>query len=171
VWLDKLLIELSRSGPQGRSSFQYLTDHKIKVGFHDQPTGARWTITGNIELHPRFANGPPDAPYPLSLLIHEVRHLQQGLFTALSVYGELDAWQVQFSFLKSLTGQYHPILNKNSIIEDLMSLSVVLDRKVLKRSILLMKNYAGNGYLVNLLPLYPLPREIFIFLTRKEIKH
>lgn len=167
MWLDKLLTELSRSGPQGRSTFQFLSDHKIKVGFHEQPTSARWTITGNIELHPRFANGPPDAPYPLSLIIHEVRHLQQGFFTALSVYGELDAWQLQFYFLKSLTGQYHLILNKNMIIGDLMSLSVVFDRRVLKRSVLLMKAYAGDGYLVNLLPLYPLPREIRFFLSRK----
>ena len=167
MWLDDLLAELNKSGLQGQAAFQYLTGHNVKVGFHDQPTGARWTITGDIELHPRFANGPSNAPYPLSLVVHEVRHLQQGFFTALSVYGELDAWQVQFSFLKSLTGQYHPILNKNSIIEDLMSFSAVLDRKILKRSIILMKAYAGKGYLVNLLPLYPLPREFLFLLTRK----
>ena len=167
MWLDDLLPELNNSGLQGQAAYQFLIEHKVKVSLHDQLTGARWTITGNIELHPRFANGPSDAPYPLSLVVHEVRHLQQGLFSALSVYGELDAWQVQFSFLRSLTGQYHPLLNKNLIIEELMSLSVVLDRKSLKRSILLMKAYAGNGYLVNLLPLYPLPREILFLLTRK----
>lgn len=101
VWLDNLIVELNKSGLQGQAAFQFLTERKVKVSFHDQPTGARWTISGNIELHPRFANGPTDAPYPLSLVVHEVRHLRQGFFTALSVYGELDAWQAQFSFLKS----------------------------------------------------------------------
>jgi hypothetical protein len=124
-------------------------------------------LTGNIQLQSRYASNAPDAPYPLSLVVREVRHLQQGLFTALSVYGELDAWQVQFSFLKSLTGQYHSNSQNNAMLNDLMSLSLNQDRRVLTRALTLMKVYAGKGYRVNLLPLYPLPREIFFFITRK----
>jgi hypothetical protein len=38
-------------------------------------------------------NQPLNDPRIFTLNIHEVRHLQQGFFTALSVYGELEAWQ------------------------------------------------------------------------------
>jgi len=126
-------------------------------------------LAGNIQLHPRYASGAPNAPYPLSLIVHEVRHLQQGLFTALSVNGELEAWQAQFSLLKSLTGQYHSNLQFNTIINDLMSLRLNKDRKILARAVTLMKAYAGKGYRINMLPLYPLPREILFLITRKQM--
>jgi hypothetical protein len=167
VWLDHLLEELGLCGPQGQAAIHFLKERGVKVGLHDQPTAARWTLAGNIQLNPRYACGAPDAPYPLSLIVHEVRHLQQGLFTALSVYGELDAWQVQFSFLQSLTGQYHSNLQFNSIINDLMSLRLSEDRKILVRAVTLMKVYAGNGYRIDMLPLYPLPREILFLITRE----
>ena len=47
------------------------------------------TLTRNIELHPQYALETTDQPYPISLIIHVVRQFQQGLITALSVYGEL----------------------------------------------------------------------------------
>jgi hypothetical protein len=167
LWLDQLLIELGSSGPQGLAALQFITERKVKVSLHDQPTSARWTLGGNIHLHPRFASGAPDAPYPLSLIVHEVWHLQQGIFTALSGYGELEAWQVQFSFLQSLTGQYHSNLQFNGIITNLMTLRLMEDRKTLTRAVTLMKAYAGKGYLINMLPLYPLPREILFLFSRK----
>jgi hypothetical protein len=166
VWLDQLLIELGRCEPQGQAALHFLKVRGVKVSFHEQPTAARWTLAGNIQLHPKYATGAPDAPYPLSLIVHEVRHLQQGIFTALSVYGELEAWQVQFSFLQSLTGQYHSNIKFNAIINDLMTLKLKEDRKILTRAISLMKAYAGKGYRVNILPLYPLPREILFLFTR-----
>jgi len=167
MWLDQLLIELGSSGPQGLAALQFITERKVKVSLHDQPTSARWTLDGNILLHPRYASGAPDAPYPLSLIVHEVRHLQQGIFTALSVYGELEAWQIQFSLLQSLTGQYHSNLQSNAVINDLMALRMNEDRKILARAVTLMKAYAGKGYRINMLPLFPLPREIFFLITRK----
>ena len=167
MWLDQLLIELGRCGPQGQAALHFLKEHGVKVSLHDQPTAARWTLAGNIQLHPRYANGPPDAPYPLSLIVHEVRHLQQGLFTALSVFGELEAWQDQFSLILSLTGQYHSNIQFNAIINDLMTLRLIEDRKILARAVTLMKAYAGKDYRINILPLYPLPREILFLITRK----
>jgi hypothetical protein len=166
VWLDQFLIELGRCGAQGEDALEFMVNRKVNVSLHDQPTAARWTLAGNIQLHPRYARGDPDAPYPLSLIIHEVRHLQQGLFTALSVYGELDAWQVQFSFLKSWTGQYHADSQFNSIISELMSLNLSKDRVLLARAVTLMKAYAGGRYRINWLPLYPLPGEILFIIFR-----
>lgn len=167
MWLDLLLIELGRCGPQGQAALQFLVKRGVKVSLHDQPTAARWTLAGNIQLHPRYANDAPEAPYPLSLIVHEVRHLQQGLFTALSVYGELDAWQIQFSLLKLLTGHYHSDPEKKFILEELISLDLNKDRAGLSRAAALMKAYAGNKYRIDMLPLYPLPEEILFLITRK----
>lgn len=167
MWLDQLLTELGHCGPQGQAALQFLTEQKVKVSLHGQPTAARWTLLGNIELHPRYAEGASNAPYPLSLIVHEVQHLKQGLFTALSVYGELDAWQTQFSFLKSLTGSYHSNSQSNALLNELISLDLNNDRQVLVRARNLMRAYAGRGYRVNLLPLTPLPREILFFISRR----
>jgi hypothetical protein len=169
MWLDQLLKELGRCGPQGEAALEFIGERKVKISLHDQPTGARWTLGGNIELHPRFSSGTPDEPYPLSLIVHEVRHLEQGFFTALSVYGELDAWQLQFSFLKSLTGFYHPNPQNNAIITDLMSLSLNNDRDVLVQARNLMRAYAGKFYRINLLPLLPLPGEILFLFTYRRL--
>jgi hypothetical protein len=168
-WLDQLLTQLGRCGPQGQAALQLLVERRVKVNLHDQPTAARWTLTGNIQLHPRYADNAPDDPYPLSLVIHEVRHLEQGLFTALSVYGELDAWQVQFSFIKSLTGKYHANTKHDATLNELMSLYLSWDRQALALARNLMQDYAGKGYRVDLLPLYPLAREILFVFTRKQM--
>jgi hypothetical protein len=168
LWLEQLLANLERCGPEGQAALNYLKEHHVKVGFHDQPTAARWTLTGQIQLHPRYADGAPEAAYPLSLILHEVKHLQQGFFVALSVYGELEAWQIQFSFLKSLTRSYHPDLHRNETIRELMSLPLSGNRDALRRTRQLMQRYAGRQYRIDLLPLYPLPNEIMFILTRHE---
>jgi hypothetical protein len=96
------------------------------------------------------------------LIIHEARHLQQGLVTALSVYGELDAWQLEFGVYHRVKGRYpHPA------IAELMQLPLMGDRAVLKKAAGLMQDYAGKGYRVDLLPLYPLGREIQSWFARK----
>jgi hypothetical protein len=47
VWLDQLLANLDRRGPEGQAALKYLRDHQVKVGLHDQPTAARWTLVDN----------------------------------------------------------------------------------------------------------------------------
>src|SRR5512143_2475314 len=98
AWADELLHHLEHFGPEAAAALEYIRRHRIKLGLHDQPTGARWTVRRRIDLHPRFAAGAAEDPSAVSLLIHEVRHLQQGPLTALSVYGEMEAWQLQFKF-------------------------------------------------------------------------
>lgn len=165
AWLDLSLKHLGSTGPQGAAAADYLKRRGVKIGFHDQPTGARWTIFGGIQLHPRYAHLPPDDPYALSLIVHETRHLQQGFFTALSVMGELEAWQEQFEFYKSLTGRYAPAASFKPIIAEMMTLSTT-DRAHLRRARELMVAYAGPKYLIYWLPLYPLGREIAHWLNR-----
>jgi hypothetical protein len=168
AWLDGLLTQLGRCGPQGQDALQLLVARRVKVTLHDQPTAARWTWRGDIQLHPRYVESATDDPYPLSLIVHEARHLEQGFFTALSVYGELDAWRIQFGLIKSLAGQYHADAPRDWIISKMMSLGLNWDRGLLASARDLMRDYAGKNYRVDLLPLYPLPREILFHITRKE---
>ncbi len=160
IWIDHSLNILDQCGPEGNSALDFIRRRRVRVSFHDQPTAARWTLSGHIQLHPRYADGDPGAAYPLSLIVHEVKHLQQGFFTALSVYGELEGWQIQFSFLKSLTGKYHNDPRHDLIIRELISLPLSLKRSVLYKARQLMQDYAGKEYRIDLLPLFPLMREI-----------
>jgi hypothetical protein len=98
----------------------------------------------------------------LTLLIHEVKHLQQGLFLAFSVYGELEAWQLQFRLYHQTTGKpMHPA------IAEMLSLPLSYDRAILRRARDLMQAYAGKGYRADLLPLFPLGKEIKYWLKIK----
>ncbi len=167
-WVEQLLKNMERFGPEADEALRYMRQRGTKVSVHEQPTGARWTAFRRIEIHPRFAHLSPDDPYAASLIIHEVRHLQQGVFMALSVYGELEAWQLQFGFLKTWTGRYHDEPQRNAVLEQLMALPLGWDRVALEEARRLMKAYAGRAYRVDLLPLYPAHREIAYFLAHNQ---
>jgi hypothetical protein len=119
--------------------------------------GAFWTPFGSIRLnylHYSYAT-PLTNPRILTLVIHETRHLQQGPVESLSVHGELDAWQLEFRLLGRLSGMdLHPA------IDELISLPLGWDRNVLRRARGLMQSYAGKGYRIDLLPLFPIGREL-----------
>jgi hypothetical protein len=167
IWAAQLVTSLERFGPQAAEALRYIQQRGTRVSVHAQPTGARWTLDRRIEIHPHFASLPPDDPYALSLIVHEVRHLQQGFFTALSVHGELDAWQLQFGLLKTWTSHYHADAHKNEVLEHIMSLPLGWDRSALEDARRLMQAYAGMQYRVDLLPLYPLPAEIMHLFSGK----
>ncbi len=168
AWVASVLTQLQGYGPEAAFALQYMQQHRTKLGVHDQPTGARWTIDRRIEMHPSYAKGPADDPYTVSLVIHEVRHLQQGPLTALSVYGELEAWQLQFRFLKRVTGRYHADPSRAAILEKLVLLPLGWDRELLQHAREMIRAYAGRIYRIDLLPLYPLHREIAFRVARLE---
>ena len=159
-WLSSLLQGLDAFGPDAQAAAAYIRQRGTRVSVHDQPTGARWTAGGRIEISPHYAQLAPNSPMAVSLIIHEVRHLQQGALTALSVYGELDAWQLQFNFLKSVTGRYQADPEREVVIGQLMQLALDWDRSTLEAARGLMRTYAGKTYRVDLLPLYPLRAEL-----------
>ncbi len=167
AWTEQAVNNLERSGPEAQDALRYIQARHTKIGVHDQSTGARWTVDRRIQVHPRYAELPADDAYALSLIIHEVRHLQQGMLTALSVYGEMEAWQLQFRFLHSKLGRYHEDSRRDGILRELMSLPLGQDRGVLERARGLMEAYAGPRYRIDLLPLYPLPREILFRLAHR----
>lgn len=166
VWLGSLMNAVADVGEEGRVAVEFLQARGAKVGFKlvRPNVGAFWTVFGNIHLNSHYYSyeTPLDDLRIKTLIIHEARHLRQGFFTALSVYGELDAWQLEFSVYYRVRGSYpHPA------IAELMSLPLEYNRDVLKRAAKLMQDYAGKGYRIDLLPLYPLGREIRYWLTRK----
>jgi len=165
VWLGNLLNAINELGDEGRTTVDFVRTRGTKIGFKLVPpnVGAFWTVFGNIRLNSHYYN------YNTSLndiriktlIIHEVCHLKQGFFRALSVYGELEAWQLEFSIYHRVKGKY-----PRTAIAELMSLPLEYDRDVLKKAAKLMQDYAGKGYRIDLLPLYPLEREIKYWLTR-----
>lgn len=169
-WVAELLDELAQSGPQGRESEQYLRARKIRLGVRAQSSGARWTLLGHIHLNPRYLVGSPTPPYALSLVVHEIQHLKQGPLTALSVYGELDAWRTQFSFLLEIAGGYSGVPGQATVIRELLQLPFGWDRSVLQTARRLMRQYGGRLYRIDFLPLYPLLHEVLYRLTRRQPK-
>ena len=166
VWVDALLENVIQIGDEGRAAVDFIRARGTKIGFKQvRPNvGAFWTPFGNIRLnslHYTYET-PFDDLRIKTLVIHEVRHLQQGFLTALSVYGELDAWQLEFGIYHRLKGNY-----PHAAIEELMTLPLGHNRPVLKKAAHLMQAYAGKCYRVDLLPLYPWGREIKYWLTRK----
>ena len=164
-WLDTLLARLASTGEAGEAALRYLTERRTRIRVRKQNSGARWTVFGNIEVSPAYVDGKND-PYALSLLVHEVHHLKQGWHLALSVQGELEAWQIQFAYLKSLTGNYSPYPQHNAIIAELMTFSLH-NREQLKRCRILMQQFAGKKYRIDLYPSFPLMKEIRFWLTGK----
>jgi hypothetical protein len=157
--------ELINCGPLGAETVTFMRDHKVRFKSSKQEhSGAAWSLSGNILLRKgdQLSPSKPVDPYLLSLVVHETRHLQQGFLVALSVYGELDAWQVGFRFYGSrLDAPLHPAL------QELLSLPLTWDRSLLRHAAHLMKVYSP-GYRIHLLPLYPLHREIAWHITHKE---
>jgi hypothetical protein len=166
VWKENLLEAVAQLGEEGRTAVEFLHNHKTKIGFKRvRPNvGAFWTVFGNIRLNSRYYTYATsfDDLRVKTLIIHEARHLQQGLITALSVYGELDAWQLEFGIYHRIKGNY-----PHAAVEELMTLPLEYDRTVLKKAANLMQTYAGKGYRVDLLPLFPLGKEIKYWITRQ----
>lgn len=166
LWKDNLLNAVAQVGEEGVAAVHFLRARGTRIGFKlvRPSVGAFWTVFGNIRLNSHYYtyDTPLDDLRIKTLIIHEARHLQQGIFTALSVYGELDAWQLEFGIYHRVKGRYpHPA------IAELMTLPLEYDRGVLKKAVNLMQAYAGKGYRIDLLPLYPIGREIRYWLFRR----
>jgi len=155
VWKDNLLNAVAQVGDEGRAAVDFLRARATKIGFKlvRPNVGAFWTVFGNIRLNSYYYNydTPLDDVRLKTLIIHEACHLKQGFIKALSVYGELEAWQLEFRVYHRLKGKY-----PKKAIEELMALPLVYDRAVLKKAVPLMRDYAGEGYRADLLPLLPL---------------
>jgi hypothetical protein len=167
AWSETVLDHLTSAGQEGAAAVSFIRNRHMKLGFRKQKgTGAMWFIDGNIYLNANtysLATPPTDA-FMLNLIAHEALHLKQGVFTALSVYGELEAWQLGFRIYQTLGGNIF-----NSSLNELMGLPLNYNREMLQRVRFLMQDYAGKGYRIDLLPRYPLWKEIGHIFTGKEL--
>lgn len=166
-WQEKFLEAVSSCSGEGKEAADYIRMHKTHVGIKRarKSVGAFWTLTRAAYLNSVHYSRESSLANPgaWALLIHEVRHLQQGRLTAFSIYGELDAWQYQFQVLKKLTGkQLAPPL------EEILCLSLNMKRENLQYARQLMTQYAGKSYGANWLPLYPIHKEIRFWFTGKR---
>ena len=126
-WQENLLEALVRLGADGHAAAEFLRAHKTYIGFWRvrKNVGAFWTGLRTIHFNSVYysRNTSVNDAGMLTLLIHEVKHLQQGVFLALSVYGELEAWQLQFRLYHQLTNApVHPA------IAELLTLPLKYDR-------------------------------------------
>lgn len=165
-WLEKYFEKVAQSSTEGREAVEYVRARKVKVGMRRarKSVGAFWTLEGKFFLNSihHTQESTLENPRAWTLFVHEVRHLQQGPLTALSIYGELDAWQIEFNLYKKLTGK-----TLQTTLEELLSLPLNMDRGNLQRARKLMMQYAGKGYGANWLPLYPIHKEIKYWVTRR----
>jgi hypothetical protein len=166
IWKENFLQAMAQTGEDGRVIVDYIRSHETMIRFKktSRSVAAFWTLSKRIYLNSRHYSHatPPADAYMLSLLAHEVKHLQQGPIMALSVFGELEAWQTGYRFYHQLSGDY-----PGRVIAEIMSLPLGWDRVILGHARELMQLYAGKGYRVDLLPLYPINREIRYLFTGK----
>jgi len=164
-WKERFLQAVAACCDEGREAVDYIHAHKTRVGIKRarKSVGAFWTLFKSAHLNKRHYTQESSltSPDAWMLLIHEVRHLQQGTLTAFSIYGELDAWQYQYRVKKKITGK-----SLSPLVEEILSLPLNMDRKNLQRASQLMTKIAGISYGAWLLPLYPIQREIKYWLTR-----
>jgi hypothetical protein len=169
-WLEKYFERVKQSSAEGREAVEYVLAHKTRVGIKRarKSVGAFCTITRNFYLNSVHYTHETalENPRAWALFIHEVCHLKQGFFTALSIYGELEAWQTEFRVYKGIVGR--PLV---PILEELLSLPFGMQRAPLRRAREIMMQFAGKGYGANWLPLYPIHKEMRSWVTRKEIDH
>lgn len=165
AWQTALLDQLENSGTDAQAIAKFIRRRRIRIGFRAAPpaVNAFWYVDGNIYLNNAFhsLNSPVTDPRILCLVMHEAYHLRQGPFTALSIYGELEAWQMDFRLYNQLT-----LNSPGGPLGELLSLQLSWDRATLQRARVLMRAYAGKGYRADLLPLYPWGKEISWWLMR-----
>jgi hypothetical protein len=159
AWFEQALTILERSGPIGRASVDYIRRRGTRLGFSRQRgSGASWfdwrRLRFGIFLNADYADRPSGDPWLCSLVAHEVRHLEQGLLEALSVHGELTAWQLQFDVLQTFAAA-----PAGHTWRELRALDPA-SRADLERGRELMKALGGPEYRIELLPLLPLPAEL-----------
>ena len=165
AWTNLVLDHLGTASQEGTAAVSFIKNRNIKIGFRKQKsTGAMWFVNGYIYLNTNTysLSTPPTNAFMLSLVAHEALHLKQGIVIALSVYGELEAWQLGFRIYQSLGGRL-----LSSALNELMGLQVRYDRDMLKKVRFVMQEHAGKGYRIDLLPLFPAWKELGYFFTRK----
>jgi hypothetical protein len=163
-----VLHELDTAGPEAEAAAEYIRAHGVRLGFKKTSVGAFWSIDGNIYLNEEMYNrGKPTDGLSkvamLCLIVHEAQHLKQGVSVALSVYGELEAWQIHWRLYERLAERR---LDDEFLVK-LLALPLSYDRTLLREARTYMKGFDSTYRGINLLPLYPSGKEIAWWITRR----
>ena len=139
-WEEALLNNLACAGPLGLHAAEYLRCNRIQLKVvNNDATNLWWKMKWGISgprmqpamfLSRHLANKPPDSAWLMASIVHETRHLQQGFWTAFSVYGELDAWQTGFHFYQTLPG--HRAIS--APVQRLLELPLSHERSILRQA-------------------------------------
>ena len=168
---DEVLQKLMSAGALNASAAEFMKKAKIKLGLHQQyKSGAGWTVLRNITLAP--GENLTDA-YTLCLISHELFHLQQSIWTRLSVRGELLAWQYQKKAYHELTGKdigdVGEAYGGTKEFWDQLALLSADSQEDLLTAQSLMKKVAPT-YRSDCLPLFPLTKEVWDRLKRGKFR-
>ena len=160
---------LREAGPLCAEAAAYIQMKNVKIGFYKKYFGG-WTTLGNIAV-PSGVN--LDDPYVLSVIVHEVFHLRQSIYTRLSMQGELLAWQYQKQAYfelrgKEIGGSGEAYSGTRKYWEELSQLSADLREDLVKAQAVMRKILPD--YRSDCLPLYSLPTEISYFLKQGRVK-
>jgi hypothetical protein len=169
---EQVCQKLSEFDQLGSEVVTFMREKKVRVGFHKQDkSGGGWTFLRNITLSP---GDDPLNPYVLSLIIHETYHLQQSIWTRLSMQGELRAWQYQKQTYPNIAktkgneigspGEAYGGTKK--FWDELFALSPESREDLAKAQD--MMTTISPGYRSGCLPLYPLGDEFKYYWGRKE---
>ena len=167
-WQELYFQKVAESSEEGAEAVRYVREKKIRVGMRRarKSVGAFWTWERAFYLNKVHytMESALENPRALTLFVHEVRHLQQGIPIAMSVYGELDAWQYEFRLFKKITGK-----TLKPELEELLVMPLNFERTNLKHAQKLMTQFGGFWYGAWILPLYPIHKEIKYWVTRKQL--
>jgi hypothetical protein len=166
-WLEKYFERIAQSCDEGHEAVDFVRARRARVGIKKarKSVGAFFTLTKRIYLNAHYHTyeSSLENPHAWTLFIHEACHLKQGVVVAMSIYGELEAWQTEFRVFQKISGKpLKPILN------ELLAMPLGMNRANLRRAREIMMEHAGKGYGANWLPLYPIHKEIKYWVTRKE---
>jgi hypothetical protein len=171
---DQVCQKLSEIEQLGSEVVAYMKEKKVRIGFHEQyKSGGGWTFFRNITLSPRDKKDPLN-PYVLSLIIHEIYHLKQTIWTRLSMQGELRAWQYQkqtYPAVAKIEGNEIGSAGEayggtKEFWDELFALSSESREDLAKAQDVMTK--ISPGYRSGCLPLYPLGEEFKYYWGRKE---
>jgi hypothetical protein len=151
TWEKSLLANLAASGELGLHTAEYIRRNKIQLNIVDNDATNLWWKMKMSAYGPRMqpamylsrhlADKHPHSPWLMASIVHETRHLEQGFWTAFSVYGELEAWQLGFRFYQELPG-HRPL---SQPVLDLLALPLTHDRAVLRRARDLINERENEG--------------------------
>lgn len=162
-WEKQSLLEIfNNGGPDGVFGVEYITKRNIhiKVGHRLDLRGiigkvSAWYVEDEyIVLNPRkySLEKMPDE-WGLSLIVHEAKHIEQGVLKAFSIYGELEAWQVGIRVAERLGYNYAGRSQRNEKIKRLP----LHENSVDKFAEIIKENSPGYYRGLQLLPRLPNP--------------